>query len=89
MKLVCCCCLVTYEQSGILGLFKTLKTDLLNPSEMLKISVPAFIYTLQNNLLYFALSELDAATYMVCYQVTTKFKTASYFNSLLLTQIDS
>lgn len=37
------------------------------PLDCLKVSVPAFIYTLQNNLLYIALSNLDAATFQVCF----------------------
>ena len=37
--------------------------------EVLYLSVPSLLYTVQNNLLYFALSHLDAATYQVCYQV--------------------
>ncbi len=61
---------VAYEQGGVLGLLQTLRSDVLNqPSEMMKISVPSLVYTVQNNLLYFALSHLNAATYMVCYQV--------------------
>lgn len=35
----------------------------------LKVAVPAFLYTIQNNLLYLALSLLDAATYQVCVHV--------------------
>lgn len=37
--------------------------------EILKVSIPSLVYTVQNNLLYFALTHLDAATYQVCYQV--------------------
>ena len=33
--------------------------------ETLWVAVPAFLYTIQNNLLYIALSKLDAATYQV------------------------
>lgn len=33
--------------------------------ETMKLAIPAAIYTLQNNLLYVALSNLDAATYQV------------------------
>jgi UDP-sugar transporter A1/2/3 len=35
------------------------------PTDTLKMCVPAFLYTVQNNLLYLALSNLDAATYQV------------------------
>lgn len=35
------------------------------PMETLKVSVPAILYTIQNNLLFLALSYLDAATYQV------------------------
>ena len=35
-------------------------------TEVLKLSVPSFLYTVQNNLLYFALKHLDAAPYQVC-----------------------
>jgi len=33
--------------------------------ETLRVAVPAFLYTVQNNLLYVALTKLDAATFQV------------------------
>ena len=39
------------------------------PGEVMKLAVPSLLYTVQNNLLYFALSHLDAATFQVGYQV--------------------
>lgn len=39
------------------------------PGQTIKLAIPAGIYTLQNNLLYVALSNLDAATYQVTSRV--------------------
>lgn len=38
------------------------------PAETMKLAIPAGIYTLQNNLLYVALSNLDATTYQVTHE---------------------
>ena len=43
-----------------------LREEIVNkPTETLKLAIPSAIYTFQNNLLYVALSHLDAATYQV------------------------
>ena len=43
-----------------------LKTEIIDKkSETLRLSVPSVLYTIQNNLLYIALSHLDAATFQV------------------------
>ena len=38
-------------------------------SDSNQVSVPAFVYMLQNNLLYVATANLDAATCQITYQV--------------------
>lgn len=81
MKFVICCAVITYQSSG--NLLRELNEHVINsPMEMLKLCVPSLLYTIQNNLLYMALTNLDAATYQVCYQL--KILTTAVFSALLL-----
>lgn len=69
--------------SGPSGLFSSIRDEVINqPIEILKLSVPSLLYTVQNNLLYYALSHLDAATFQVGYQV--KILTTAVFSMLML-----
>jgi len=81
MKLVICLCVIAYQSET--SLVSELTTHVVNaPMEIAKLSIPSFMYTVQNNLLYFALSNLDAATYQVCYQL--KILTTAVFSMILL-----
>ena len=81
MKLVICAMVIAYQTGG--QLLSELKVHVLqSPGEMLKLCVPSLLYTVQNNLLYLALTNLDAATYQVCYQL--KILTTALFSAILL-----
>eukprot|EP00953_Heterococcus_sp_UTEX-ZZ885_P019216 10744-Heterococcus_DN1.PRE.7 len=75
--------LITQSSGGWTALIRTLKIEVINkPKELGKLALPSVLYTIQNNLLYKALSNLDPATYSVCYQL--KIMTTAIFSVLLL-----
>jgi UDP-sugar transporter A1/2/3 len=59
---------VICEERSILKGFKLIVNKIIyQPFDTFKTGIPALLYTLQNNLLFIAISNLDAATYQVIF----------------------
>lgn len=70
LKIFICILLIFKEEGSIRDLLDVLWEEIVqSPMETAKLLIPATLYTIQNNLLFMALSNLDAATYQVTYQL--------------------
>jgi UDP-sugar transporter A1/2/3 len=84
LKLTVCVVMVFYNAQWNLSKGSSvLYTEIIQKkTETLKVSVPSVLYTVQNNLLYLALTYLDAATFQVTYQI--KILTTAVFSVIIL-----
>ena len=58
--------IIIIQEGGIRAWLRHLNDNILKqPLDCLKILVPSLVYTLQNNLIFVAVSNLDAATFQV------------------------
>ena len=82
-KFTLCNLIIFWEKQSLGGLLREIRRHTLeSPGDMLKLCVPSLLYTIQNNLLYLALTNLDAATYQILYQL--KILTTAIFSKTML-----
>ncbi|KAI9246860.1 nucleotide-sugar transporter [Sporodiniella umbellata] len=74
VKIGTCLCMLLHQKQKLQAIFV--------PHELFQIFIPSALYALQNNLLYIALSNLEAATFQVTYQL--KILSTAIFSILLL-----
>ncbi|CAM2702032.1 unnamed protein product [Rotaria socialis] len=80
--------LLIHEERNVIAAFKLMYNKIVRqPYDTFKTGIPALLYTLQNNLLFIAISNLDAATFQVSYQLKI-FTTAVLMVIILRRQLN-
>ena len=69
MKVIVCLLVILWQKKSLLEYFRYLHESLIEFwRDTVKLSVPAIVYMIQNNLQYVAVSHLEAAVFQVSYK---------------------
>ncbi|CAH8875495.1 unnamed protein product [Trichobilharzia szidati] len=85
LKLLLSACLVIFQEGNLLRGLSLMYTQIfIQYKDTVQILIPSTLYVIQNNLLYFAISRLNAVLYQILYQ--SKIFTTAVFMIILLNQ---